>query len=291
MNFICTVSPDLPENYRIGLTARTWGVIERYERRIRQTSPGDLLLFSIGGRIRSLHRIESEVYFDTTELWPEHRGSYFPFRVRISDPIAVGDVALGPIADRISFLQGLQRWTGALQGPNGVFNSKLTDADVALIRSRLADAEKPPRRQEPEQVSERQFPIRLFQTQIEQALVDLLDQLGCDRLPGLQARASLDPDHYTLLGRKRATGATMVIVLDGGQGNSSVLLHALRDMSRARQRGTQRSVEGLILTGRVSDDLWLATREIPNLDVRKYQLRLELAPDPDSERTNGFNVA
>ena len=57
--YLCSVSPKAPENYQIGLTARTWGVKESYERHIRQTRPGDTLVFIADREFRSIHRIEN----------------------------------------------------------------------------------------------------------------------------------------------------------------------------------------------------------------------------------------
>jgi hypothetical protein len=39
--FLCVVSSRFPENYHIGIQARTWGVEARYENRIGQVSPAN----------------------------------------------------------------------------------------------------------------------------------------------------------------------------------------------------------------------------------------------------------
>lgn len=294
MNFICTVSPRFPENYHIGQNALLWGVEEKYESRIRRTAPGDLLFFSRGSStILSLHRIESEVFRDDEELWPEKDGSFFPYRIRISPPLAVGEVPLDGLASRISFMKDKDRWTGTLQGPNGVFNDRLTDEDAALIRSRMREVSEPrvhkrePPRQEPK------FPLELFEAQIQQALLDLLEELGCERGLDIPPRRSNEQvEHFTMVGRHKMRRETVVVVLDGGAGNSSVLLHALRDMSYVRQKSDARTdIRGMILTGRVTEDLSTMTRAIDNLNVRRYQLRLQLDPDPDEGTGRSRGVA
>jgi len=294
MNFLCTVSPRFPENYHLGQNALLWGVEERYESRIRRTTPGDLLFFSRGSStVLSLHKIESEVFRDYEEVWPEKDGSLFPYRIRISPPLALGEVPLAKLASRISFMKAKERWSGTLQGPNGVFNDRLTDDDVALIRSRMREVREPRPHTQKIRRQEARFPLKLFETQIEQALLDLLEELGCERGLDIPPRRSNEPaEHFTMVGRHRLRREAIVVVLDGGAGNSSVLLHALRDMSYVRQKSDARTdIRGMILTGRVTEDLSTMTRAIDNLNVRRYQLRLQLDPDPDEGTGTSRGVA
>jgi hypothetical protein len=37
--FLCVVSPNFPENYEIGVQARTWGVEENYKSKIDKRRP------------------------------------------------------------------------------------------------------------------------------------------------------------------------------------------------------------------------------------------------------------
>lgn len=293
MNFLCTVSPRFPENYQIGVRGGVWGVEEKFEDRIRRTSPGDLLVFSVGGHIRSLHRIESEVYIDHTDLWPPKDGSKFPLRVRISRPLAVGNLPLGTIADQVSFMKG-KRWTGTIQGSNGVFNDRLTESDMELINSRMHEPPKVAAELRSIVRSSPRIPIQFFEEQIERAVGRLMDEIGCELVSALnvdQLKAAPDA-HYTLLGHDRRSKEAVVVVLDGGAGNSSVLLHTLRNMSAVRGGpGSQKGVRGVILTGHVSIDLLLAAREIPNLAVREYKLSLELESEPDLDRNGSFGAA
>src|SRR5438552_10066834 len=122
--FLCVVSPRFPENYHIGVQARTWGVEAAYERKIRQTSPGDEIVFLASRQIRSIHTIESDVYKDNHPLWPPKDGDLFPYRVRISRPTHVGDIASSDFVPTISFMRAVDVWTGTIQGPNGVFNDR-----------------------------------------------------------------------------------------------------------------------------------------------------------------------
>ena len=68
MIYLCAVSQNFPENLDIGVQAGVWGVEERYAKRISQVRPGDTLVFLVGGDFRSVHRIESEPFKDSTLL-------------------------------------------------------------------------------------------------------------------------------------------------------------------------------------------------------------------------------
>jgi len=138
--FICTVSNSFPDNYEIGLNKRLWGVVEQYQHRIRKVRKGDQLVFFVGGVFKSLHRIESEVFKDPTPLWPPYKGSYFPYRIRISNPIKTSDKPVKTIAPQISFMKDKKAWGGTIQGAAGVFNDRLTEDDVRIIFGSNSDA-------------------------------------------------------------------------------------------------------------------------------------------------------
>ena len=133
--FICTVSKQYPENYDIGIEAGIWGVTEEYEHRIRRINEGDQLVFYISGVgvFKSLHRIESEVFEDYTPLWEPYKGSYFPYRIKISEPIKISEKPVKSIWHNISFMRGKKAWSGTIQGRSGVFNDKLTNDDLSII--------------------------------------------------------------------------------------------------------------------------------------------------------------
>jgi hypothetical protein len=75
---LCVVSPRFPENYHIGVQSQTWGVEKNYKSRIAKVHEGDELVFLASQEIRSIHRIESEVYEETRLLWPPKDGDVFP---------------------------------------------------------------------------------------------------------------------------------------------------------------------------------------------------------------------
>lgn len=294
MNFLCAVSGRFPENYEIGVRSNTWGVEGKYEKKIRRASEGDLLVFTVGGEFRSIHRIESDVYFDDSYRWPEKDGSRFPYRVRISDPLHTGAVAVDQIVSQISFMKDKKRWQGTVQGPNGVFNPRLTDEDVELIRSRMRPYRRPVRSLE-ERVEPKapRVPLRLFQDQLEKALEGLLSEL--DLVPTPRDRASTreaaDDAAFTILTRRRHSDVPVVLALDTGRESSGLLLQVLREMSELRQApSAPRDVSGLILTDTLREDLWPAVNEIPNLELRQYQILLQLEPEPDAAG-NGWNAA
>lgn len=295
MNFLCAVSGRFPENYEIGLQARCWGVEERYEQKIQRTSKGDLLIFSVGGEFRSIHRIDSGVYHDDSRLWPEKGGSRFPFRVRITGPLYRGKVPMKDVVPRISFMKGKKRWTGTIQGPHGVFNPRLTDEDVELLRSRMhrVRSELVQAPQDPEEKTPR-IPVRIFRNQLKGALADLLSELDLVEETASGGASYQDPEDeaaFTFLARRRDTPALVILALDTGGNPSALLLQVLREMSELRKHQAHGNhVAGLILTDAPRGELLPAVREIPNLELRRYRMRFELEPGPDSA-TNGWNAA
>src|SRR5262249_6889340 len=134
--YLCTVTSRFPENYEIGMRSGTWGVEEKYKEKIAPVRDGDKLVFVMGGAVRSVHTIDDKPFFDETPLWPPKDGSLFPYRVHIRPAEWAGSLPLGPLADEISFMRG-KVWQGTIQGPNGVFNPKLTQGDLNLITGEL----------------------------------------------------------------------------------------------------------------------------------------------------------
>src|SRR5688500_15527870 len=104
-NYVAVVPQKLQENYQIALHAQTWGVEEKYKHRIQPLRSGDELLFLVENAFRSVHRVEGSAYVDHTPLWPDKDGDVFPYRVKISDAIANGEVDLNSIAPNIGFLR------------------------------------------------------------------------------------------------------------------------------------------------------------------------------------------
>jgi predicted RNA-binding protein len=108
--YLCIVSPRFPENYHIGVQSQTWGVERTYRNRIAKVHKGDELVFMASQEIRSIHRVQSEVYEDTRPLWPAKDGDFFPFRIRISNPLYVGAIQKEDFAPRISFMSVVDSW-------------------------------------------------------------------------------------------------------------------------------------------------------------------------------------
>jgi len=281
--FICVVSGRFPENYQIGLQARTWGVEEKYSAKIEPVNRGDLVFFFIEGHFRSLHEVTREAYVDHSPLWPEKDGSMFPHRVGLSDPIAVGNVALTDVSSRISFMRDKQQPTGTLQGPNGVFNARMTPADVEVVRSRMRSA-LPSRMQiAPEaaqQSVERHKAIfRLYEHDLDDQILRLLAtkgivvqngcrnvQTGVDVIDGI----GIDPH-----------GRVVVVDINRGCAPDEALLQVLRHMSWVRQNQAEgREVRGLIVAEAADRALADLVKEVPNVDIQLFRLTLELIPQP-----------
>jgi hypothetical protein len=114
-----------------------------------QCHKGDQLVFVVGGFVKSIHIIESNVYIGHEPLWPLKDGSNFPYRIKISAPLYSGDVSLPDIADQISFMNGKVAWGDTIQGHNGVFNPRLTDTDIEILKNHMQPVEAPPVRNIP----------------------------------------------------------------------------------------------------------------------------------------------
>jgi hypothetical protein len=134
--YICAVSPRFPENYEIAARAAKWGVEEKHAHRAARVRRGDLVIFIVGGEFRAIHQVTSDVYREDDLLWPEKNGDHFPYRFDIGPPEAQGNLPVGDVAERISFMRG-KRWSGTIMGANGVLNPRPTTEDVELIRMSL----------------------------------------------------------------------------------------------------------------------------------------------------------
>ena len=117
--YLCVVSPRFPENYHIGVQSQTWGVERTYRNRIARVHEGDELVFLASQEIRSIHRVEGEVYEDSRPLWPAKDGDLFPFRIRISKPLYVGAIQKEDFVRGISFMRVVDSWGGTIQGASG----------------------------------------------------------------------------------------------------------------------------------------------------------------------------
>lgn len=136
--YLCSVASSAMANYDIAMRERVWGVREDQESRIAPVHEGDLLVFSVNRSFRSIHRIESAPFTDYTPVWPTGpNDTVYPLRIRISAPLQDGLVPIEDVYTEISFMRDTQRWSGTLQGRNGVFNNRLTDADMAVIRQHM----------------------------------------------------------------------------------------------------------------------------------------------------------
>jgi hypothetical protein len=135
--YICAVSSRFPENYEIGIRAGKWGVEARHSKRVANVRVGDTLIFLVGGRFRSIHRVTSDVFEERTLLWPLKDGDPFPYRMNIGPAEVFGSVPAAELAPNISFMRDTRAWGGTIQGANGVFNDRATPADVELIRMAL----------------------------------------------------------------------------------------------------------------------------------------------------------
>jgi predicted RNA-binding protein len=284
--FLCVVSPRFPENYHIGVQARTWGVEKRYKNRIERTSPGDELVFLAGQKIRSIHRIESKVYKDDRPLWPPKDGDIFPFRIKISQPTYAGQISSDEFVENISFMRHRRAWGGTIQGASGVFNDHLTDEDVNFIKSRLRKIPVP----EPQTARAAEQPeiknlFRLIGSDVLESLKRILPSLGLTRFNGADFPAEYDLGYggNVILCRDVKSGELVVVDFNRGEAPTETLIRVLHYMSWVRQTlAGSKDVRGVILTESVNDTLSQIVKEVPNVDLRFYRIGIELLNQRES---------
>jgi hypothetical protein len=275
--YLCSVSSRFPENYEIGIRAGKWGVERRYEKRIAPVRAGDRIAFVVGGAFRSIHPVIRAPYEDMTPIWPPKDGDSFPYRIDIGLAEIAGNVPVGNIAAGISFMRD-RRWGGTLQGANGVFNSRLTAEDEALLRDalRISAKENPPPRPVPER------PV--LQLQGTFWLRTLLDQLASlselqqdqtewdpfagapDRVNGMVAGIYAD----------RANAPTLALLpLD--RGPDEVVLSTLYGLSALRQVHTRADrARGVIFVPDSEVEVTALTGGLANVEAVPFRLRAQV---------------
>lgn len=285
-NYLCSIPSQLEENYQIGVRSGVWGVEEKYSHRIKPVQAGDKVVFIVGGRYRSVHRIESQPFIDNTELWPRKDGSLFPHRIRMSRPEFEGDFPASQLADQISFMKG-KAWPGTIQGPNGVFNDRLTDRDLQLIASHLGAAmgaaEPPPRSEETpkaRQSRERQEALlRFYEDDIEARLLAYLPQLGLRLFAGSDGRSGRQ--YVCPVGRidllcTEEKSNFVVVELKKGEAPEQTLLQLLRYMSWVRQNLAKgRDVRGIIVAESADQNLRQIVGEVPGVSIQYYRVAID----------------
>lgn len=285
-NYICTVSPDYPENYRIGLEAGLWGVEEKFKRLIEPARSGDLLIFVVGGVARSIHRIEAAPFYDATPLWPMKDGSVFPYRIRISSPLFVGRADFRGFAERISFMRG-KHWPGTIQGANGVFNSRATNDDLLLIQSLMSRVDHPVRYMERRAGTRRVADpgdagavLCLDEARLRHCVRELASERGMLPSPvEVRIRSEVPPEKGVVASLFNSERLEFLVVdLHVERPGEKALLSILRRMSWVRHNAERlREVRGLLLVDGPDSDLRAVAGEVPNLEVREYDVKLALA--------------
>ena len=285
--YLCAVSGRFPENYEIGLRAQVWGVEDKYKNRLTSVQPGESLVFLVGGEYRSIHVIASPSYSDAALLWPEKDGDSFPHRVKISAPIAVGRVNASAIADKISFMRG-KVWGGTIQGPNGVFNDRLTPDDLHLIQASMTAAPPQPVLPAPSAVRrsvERQEALfKFYEADVETRILGSLGtldlRLHVDPATGRNGKQLPIPGgRIDLLCRDVKDDSFVVLELKKGEAPDQALLQLLRYMSWVRQNlADGRDVRGIILTESADSALSQVVGEVPNVSIRYYKVNIEVLP-------------
>jgi len=283
-NYLCSVSGKFPENYDIGVQANRWGVEEKYEDRIKEVKPGDLLVFVVGGEFRSIHEVESAPFSEETPLWPPKDNSLFPHRIRIGDPMMKGQVPLRIIAEQISFMKG-KVYSGTIQGRSGVFNERLTDSDIETIKQHMTvvtqESKQAPAPDKDKTIERQTALFKFYEKDIEDHISQILPQMGLnlyqDPITGKTGR-----QYQTNVGRldllcTDTSGRLIIVELKKGEAPEQTLLQVLRYMSWIRQNlAKTRDVQGIILTEAADKSLVEIVKEVHNVEIKYYRLTIEL---------------
>src|SRR5439155_15899435 len=254
-----------------------------YENRIREVSLGDEIVFIASQQIRSIHRIESDVYKDNRPLWPPKDGDLFPFRVKISRPTYAGQISSDEFVPHISFMRDKKAWGGTIQGASGVFNDRLTDEDVNFIKSRLRKIPVP----KPETARAAEQPqiknlFRIIGSDVLESLKRILPSLGLTRVNGADFPAEYDLGYggNVILCRDVKTRDFVVVDFNRGEAPTETLIRVLHYMSWVRQTlAGSKGVCGIILTESANAALSDIVKEVPNVDLRFYRIGIELLGD------------
>lgn len=169
------------------------------------------------------------------------------------------------------------------QGASGVFNDRLTDADVAFIKDnlkRIAQPEVQAARAAEQPAIKNLF--RLIGSDVLESLKRLLPALGLERYNGrdFPAEYELGYGGNVILCRDIRTGDLVVVDFNRGEAPTETLLRVLHYMSWARQTlAGSKDVRGIILTESANETLAAVVKEVPNVSLRFYRIGIELLDD------------
>jgi hypothetical protein len=181
---------------------------------------------------------------------------------------------------KISFMRAVDVWTGTIQGPNGVFNDRLTDSDVNFIKSRLRKISV----SEPQIVRAAEQPeiknlFRIIGSDVLESLKRLLPSLGLSRLNGADFPAEYDLGYggNVILCKDTKNGEFVVVDFNRGEAPTETLIRVLHYMSWVRQTlAGSKQVRGIILSESANPALSEIVKEVPNVELRFYRIAIEL---------------
>jgi hypothetical protein len=284
--YLCAVTARYPEAYQMDLHAQRWGVEERYAGKIAGVRQGDMLVFMVGGECRYIYRVESNPFIKRTHLWPAKDGSLFPHRIEISPALYRGRANANQMVPFISFMQGTQRRQGTLQGPHGIFNSRLTKEDLDLIQRHrhpvmtpvaAATQQNGPRLDSQPAAGRQKLLFEFYSADLERAMIALLPGLGLVPVGGAADSMPTREEEASQMVCTDSPGRHVVVHLHRGKAAHETLLHLLHDMSWVRRNlDGVRDVRALLLTETLDPALNDLVSEIPNIQARCYRLAIEL---------------
>jgi predicted RNA-binding protein len=110
--WLCVTSP---ENWKVILKKRIWGVTERYRDKIERVKPGDFLIFyvkpkKLAGIFKAVTKPfkDEEEIFIGTGFW---EGKIFPYRIKLHPYlIPKAHVAFEEMIPRLTFIRNKRVW-------------------------------------------------------------------------------------------------------------------------------------------------------------------------------------
>jgi hypothetical protein len=177
-------------------------------------------------------------------------------------------------------MRAVDVWTGTIQGPNGVFNDRLTLEDVAFIKSRLTSLPQPSTEtaRAAEQPEIKNL-FRLIGSDVLESLKRILPSLGLKRFNGADFPAEYNVGFggTVILCTDTATGNFVVVDFNRGEAPADTLIRVLHYMSWVRQTlADKKDVRGIVLTESANETLSTIVSEVPNVDLRFYRIGIEL---------------
>ena len=132
-HWLCIITP---ENYKIMVEKRIWGVKDRHRKRLYEAKPGDKLVMYLKGekKIMGVFEVVSNPFYDESKVF---LGDIFPHRVRVK-PVLLSErgVEIKRLLDKLEIFRGKKKWVGVIQGKAMV---PISENDYAIVVKALQE--------------------------------------------------------------------------------------------------------------------------------------------------------